>query len=682
MKQTILLAPVSVSVGLCSVSMGFIRVLENQNLKAKLLKPFIKDGKTAFGDFSSPLSIEYAGHLLSNNEEDKLLEFLVEYTNKQAKSDDIIVIEGIVYKSSQTFASRLNQIIQSALSAKVILVTSTGNNSLQNVLETVEIEAENFDTVLGCILNKVGAPTDQNGSTRIDLFDPPEEKHISQDALQNSKIKVIGCIPWKRSLMATDIDHIASHVNAKILNNKDYKNNKIEHFVLAAATLDHASKFMNPNVLVITSGDRSDIILGACMRYLNGVNLAGLLLTSNQIPTRETLDLCKRALHEGFPILTTKTDSLRTSIALQNIHTKHLNDDEQDENTKNYIAQNISTDWLSLFQKEPSLDSPSPSAFRFNLLEKAKSLHKTIVLPEGDDLRILEAANTCSRKNIASIVLLGKQHQIFNLCKQHNLDLDENIKIIDPTQIASNYIDQLVELRKHKGMSKEQAAASLKDPITVAMMMLKNSEVDGLVAGANTTTAHVVSPALKILKTAPGAKLVSSIFFMCLKSEVLVYGDCAINQNPTFEGLADIAIQSADSAKKFGLDPKIAMISYSTGSSGVGEDVEKVKKATGVVNELRPDLLCDGPLQYDAAKVPEVAAKKAPNSPVAGKASVFIFPDLNTANTTYKAVQRSANALSIGPMLQGLSKPVNDLSRGATIEDIIYTIAITAIGGS
>jgi len=265
------------------------------------------------------------------------------------------------------------------------------------------------------------------------------------------------------------------------------------------------------------------------------------------------------------------------------------------------------------------------------------------------------------------------------LSARRGMAIPPDIEIIDPTQIDRRYIDAMVELRGHKGLTPGLAEEQLHDPVVLGTLMLHLGEVDGLVSGAVHTTANTIRPALQLIKTAPGARLVSSIFFMCLPEQVLVYGDCAININPSADELADIAIQSADSAQAFGITPRVAMLSYSTGASGSGSDVDKVKEATHLARERRPDLLVDGPLQYDAATIKEVAESKAPDSRVAGRATVFIFPDLNTGNTTYKAVQRSAEVISIGPMLQGLNKPVNDLSRGALVEDIVFTIALTAI---
>jgi phosphate acetyltransferase len=265
------------------------------------------------------------------------------------------------------------------------------------------------------------------------------------------------------------------------------------------------------------------------------------------------------------------------------------------------------------------------------------------------------------------------------VARSQDVNLPENLEILNPAELRSKYVSPLFEIRKHKGLSMEMAASQLEDNVVLGTMMLALSEVDGLVSGAIHSTANTIRPALQIIKTKPNATAVSSIFFMCLPEQVLVYGDCAVIPDPDAETLADIAIQSADSAAAFGIPPKVAMISYSTGDSGAGLDVEKVRAATRLAQQKRPDIPIDGPLQYDAAFMPDVAKAKAPDSPVAGRATVFIFPDLNTGNTTYKAVQRSANVISIGPMLQGLKRPVNDLSRGALVDDIVYTIALTAV---
>ena len=345
-----------------------------------------------------------------------------------------------------------------------------------------------------------------------------------------------------------------------------------------------------------------------------------------------------------------------------------------------FIAQHLNVERLVKELKMQGTDRMPPSAFRYKLIQSAQKADRRIVLPEGDEPRTLRAAAICAERGIARCVLLGDVAAIDEVAKAHNIHLPEHgIEIIDPKTLVERYVPGFVERRQHKGATEESAREALKDSVVVGTMMLAEGDVDGLVSGAVHTTADTIRPAFQLIGTDKNSKLVSSIFFMLMKDQVHVYGDCAVNPNPTSEQLADIAIQSAESAKIFGIEPRVAMLSYSTGTSGAGEEVEKVAKATEIAKEKAPDLLIDGPLQFDAASVLSVGQQKAPNSPVAGRATVFIFPDLNTGNITYKAVQRSANVVCIGPMLQGLAKPVNDLSRGALVDDIVYTIAITAL---
>ncbi|HTP25960.1 MAG TPA: phosphate acetyltransferase, partial [Anaeromyxobacteraceae bacterium] len=356
-----------------------------------------------------------------------------------------------------------------------------------------------------------------------------------------------------------------------------------------------------------------------------------------------------------------------------------VDDLERIEASMNWVADRIESSWLDSVAGTPRAPRLSPPAFRYRLVQVARAANKRIVLPEGNEPRTVAAAAIVQARGIARCVLMGNPDEIREVAAKQGVALPRTVELLDPAEVAPQYVAPLVERRRAKGMTAELALSELSDPIMVGTMMMALGEADGLVSGAVHTTAHTIRPALQVIKTAPGCSLVSSVFFMCLPEEVLVFGDCAVNPNPSSEQLADIAIQSAASAQAFGIAPRVAMLSYSTGSSGTGEDVEKVKRATELARKARPDLLIDGPLQYDAAVMPDVARQKMPNSPVAGRATVLVFPDLNAGNVTYKAVQRSANVVSIGPMLQGLAKPVNDLSRGCFVEDIVFTIALTAI---
>ncbi|WP_370688539.1 phosphate acetyltransferase [Moraxella nasibovis] len=344
------------------------------------------------------------------------------------------------------------------------------------------------------------------------------------------------------------------------------------------------------------------------------------------------------------------------------------------------VVGTVSSDGDIASLVKPSTRKPnlSPSAFRHALVKKAQAANKRIVLPEGDEPRTIEAAAICQSRGIAQCVLLGDPAKIQAVAAERGVTLPEGIEIIEPSTVIEKYVAPMVERRKGK-LDEAGARAALQDTVYLGTMMLQVGDVDGLVSGAVHTTADTIRPAFQLIKTAPEYSLVSSVFFMLLPDSVAVYGDCAVNPNPTAEQLAEIAIQSAESATAFGIDPKVALISYSTINSGSGPDVDTVKEALEIVRTKAPTLKVDGPLQFDAASVPSVGKSKAPNSAVAGEANVFIFPDLNTGNTTYKAVQRTAGVVSVGPMLQGLNKPVNDLSRGCLVDDIVFTIALTAI---
>nr|PRK22408.1 Phosphate acetyltransferase [Haemophilus influenzae] len=434
--------------------------------------------------------------------------------------------------------------------------------------------------------------------------------------------------------------------------------------------------------LLVASADRPDVLVAAALAASNGIEIGGILLTGGYKIDAQINKLCQPTFEKAkLPIFRIEGNTWQTALSLQSFNLEvPVDDKERIENIKQYISQHFNADFINNLVADSSrLPRLSPPAFRFQLTELARAAKKRIVLPEGDEPRTIKAAVLCAERGIAECVLLADPASVQRVAEAQGVKLGKGITIINPADVRENYVDRLVELRKAKGMTETAAREQLEDTVVLATMMLEANEVDGLVSGAVHTTANTIRPPMQIIKTAPGSSIVSSIFFMLLPDQVLVYGDCAVNPDPTAEQLAEIAIQSADSAKAFGIDPKVAMISYSTGTSGSGADVEKVKEATRIAKEKRPDLLIDGPLQYDAAVMEDVARSKAPNSPVAGKATVFVFPDLNTGNTTYKAVQRSADLVSIGPMLQGMRKPVNDLSRGALVDDIVYTIALTAI---
>jgi phosphate acetyltransferase len=350
------------------------------------------------------------------------------------------------------------------------------------------------------------------------------------------------------------------------------------------------------------------------------------------------------------------------------------------ENARRVFAEQVDQTALLAAINVSASDVRTPLMFEYQLMERARANRQRIVLPESEDDRILEAAGILLRRGVANLILLGDETRVRARASMLGLDLDDAsiVSPLDPA-LVEKFAGAYADARAHKGMTLERAREVVTDISYFGTMMVHLGMADGMVSGAVNTTAHTIRPALEFIKTKPGVSTVSSVFLMCLADRVLAYGDCAVIPEPTVEQLADIAVSSAETARQFGIEPRVAMLSYSTGTSGSGADVEKVRAATELVRERAPELLLEGPIQYDAAVDPEVARTKLPNSPVAGRATVFIFPDLNTGNNTYKAVQRSAHAIAIGPVLQGLRKPVNDLSRGALVDDIVNTVAITAV---
>ena len=452
--------------------------------------------------------------------------------------------------------------------------------------------------------------------------------------------------------------------------------------VVAGMGVDHLMTRLTESCLVIVPGDRSDAILGTLLAHQaeNFPSIAGLLFNGGILPA---------------PTITTLIEGLGNRLPLMRNNLGTFKSAQASASARGWLtldAQGKVDTALALFEKHvdttqimQALDLPrqqvvTPLMFEYELLERARNDRKRIVLPEGNDDRILRAASTLLRRRVADLTILGDEVAIRGRATELGLDLDA-ADIIDPKagHLLDRFAAEYTELRKHKGMTEDRAREIVASVSYFGTMMVADGLADGMVSGAVHTTAHTIKPSFEIIKTAPGTSNVSSVFLMCLEDRVLVYGDCAVIPDPTAEQLADIAISSAATAAQFGIEPRIAMLSYSTGDSGSGADVEKVREATALVRERRPDLSVEGPIQYDAAVDASVAKTKLPDSQVAGRATVFVFPDLNTGNNTYKAVQRSSGAVAVGPVLQGLRKPVNDLSRGALVQDIVNTVAITAI---
>jgi phosphate acetyltransferase len=624
---------------------------------------------------------------------DSLLEKVMELYQSVANEADIVIVEGLINMDEFEHATKLNKLIARALDASFVFVGAPIRQDLALLNTEIRNTVQEFgglqsERIMGTIVNFVNAPRDEAGRLRPDLELESPDNAITADRLkaecsvfQERKFRLLATVPWLKEMAQSRTIDVAEHLNAKILNEGEIHTRRIHKVFLCARNVEHIIHVFRANALLLIPSDRMDLFLAACMAAGNGIPLAGIVLTSASVdPSPEIMKFCQRALEKGLPVMCVPTDSYATATQIPRMNTEvPIDDRERIDTGMNYVASQISRAWLKSlvgFHREIRL---SPAAFRYRLVQLARKSTKRIVLPEGNDARTLEAANICQARKIANCVLLGQPEDVHEMAEKMGLTLDPGLEILDPADLRASYVDKLQELRKHKGMDRSMAAQLLEDNVMLGTTMLQVGDVDGLVSGAVHTTAETVRPALQLIKTKPGTRFVSSLFFMLLPEEVYIYADCAINENPDAETLADIALQSADSAIAFGITPRVAMISYSTGVSGSGSDVEKVRRATEIAREKRPHLSIDGPLQYDAASTASVAKTKAPDSLVAGKANVFIFPDLNTGNTTYKAVQRSANVISIGPMLQGLNKPVNDLSRGALVDDIVYTIALTAI---
>ncbi|WP_221090163.1 phosphate acetyltransferase [Deinococcus aquaedulcis] len=691
--KTLFVAPTRNGVGLTSTALGLTRALERQGLKVAFLKPIAQTHETRTDDSvhfartlahlstPDPIALAQAEEQLSHGGEEDLMESVVALAREAtAGSADVLVAEGLALTERNTYAAALNASLARNLEADTVLVSSLAGVGAGELADELEITAQGYrrsdgSGLSGYVLN-FAPPALDYGTLMAEL-------RSRSRVLASGELPLLGVVSSSADLTAPRTLDVARHLQAEVVNEGEAALRRVTSTVVTARTVPKMAHLFVPGALVVTPGDREDVIMAAALSHLSGVPLAGLMFTSGSAPEDSIDRLCRAALGSTLPVLRVETNSFQTASRLSRLDARVPHDDlSRMERILDFMADRLDTVPLGTRLRAPVRSGERrlpPSAFRYELIQKARAAGKRIVLPEGDEPRTVKAAIRCTEKGIARCVLLAKPDRVRQVAEGQGLVLPDGLEILDPDTVRHQYVAPMVELRKNKGLTAPQAEAQLEDTVVLGTMMLALGEVDGLVSGAIHTTANTVRPALQLIKTAPGAGLVSSVFFMLMPEQVLVYGDAAINPNPGAEELADIAIQSADSARAFGITPRVAMLSYSTGESGSGEDVEKVKAATALVRERRPDIVVDGPMQYDAASVLSVGQQKAPGSPVAGRATVFIFPDLNTGNTTYKAVQRAAGVVAVGPMLQGLRKPVNDLSRGALVDDIVYTIALTAI---
>ncbi len=692
MIKTVFIASTEPHSGKSIISIGLVNMLLGKAQKIGYFKPIISQNQTQKKDdhidtilsyFDLPLVYEDAYAFtwqeamsqMETESQGEILDTIIRKFKYLEDKYDFTVVEGTDYLGEGTaFEFEINVQIAKNLRAPVILVVSGAGKTTAQIVNGVLTALHNFDAretqVLAVVANKIS----------------PEHAKDVEDLLKEQLPPAIllAVIQQDRGLESPTMREISEKLQGKILFGKDQLANQADNFITGAMQVPNFLNYLKENVLIITPGDRGDIIISALQANLSTSypKVAGIILTAGYEPEEPILRLIK-GLQTVVPIIAVETGTFQTSNEVGAIRSVITAD-----NTRKI---QLAIDTFNKYINIPELDKriitfkPSgitPRMFQYQLVEWAKSSKKHIVLPEGADERILKASARLINQGIVDLTLLGDVTNIHGIIKRLDINLDLNkVRIVNPAddEYYDDYVNTLYELRKNKNVNLEMARDMMTDVSYFGTMMVYKGHADGMVSGAVHTTQHTIRPALQFIKTKPGISVVSSIFFMCLPDRVSIFGDCAVNPNPTAEQLAEIAISSAESSLRFGIEPRIAMLSYSSGTSGEGEDVEKVRRATEIVRKKRPDLKVEGPIQYDAAVDPVVGSSKLPGSEVAGRASVLIFPDLNTGNNTYKAVQRETGALAIGPMLQGLNKPVNDLSRGCTIDDIFNTVIITAI---
>ncbi|HAJ27942.1 MAG TPA: phosphate acetyltransferase [Syntrophus sp. (in: bacteria)] len=611
----------------------------------------------------------------TNKSDVAVIDALIEKYKEIEDQYDFTIVEGTDYMGKGAiFEFDANILIPKNLGIPVIMVVSAENKTVEEVAKFTQAAFEGFRKgnveVLSVLINR----------TREDQL--PEVAAAIRNYLPQQTI--LSVIPEITKLNSPTFREIHNSLGAKALFGTTRHDNPVDHTIVGAMQLHHFLDHLKDNTLIVTPGDRSDIIIGALQANLSRhyPHLAGILLTGGFEPEPAVSKLIE-GLQTVAPISVVPLGTYDTANRVGSIRSEIYADNTRKvelaiRTFEEHVDLKALGERLTNFKHK----GMTPHMFQYEIVKRACRQKRHIVLPEGNDDRVLTAASRLIEQDVVELTIFGDSNEILSAAKRLGIHLPpDKVHIFQPSEseLYPEFVDTLYELRKEKNVTRETARDLMTDGSYFGTMMVYKGIADGMVSGAINTTQHTIIPALQFVKTKPGISIVSSIFFMCMPDRVCVFGDCAVNPDPTSENLADIAISSAESALFFGIEPKIAMLSYSSGTSGVGDDVEKVRKATEIVKLRRPDLKIAGPIQYDAAVDPAVGAQKMPGSEVAGQASVLIFPDLNTGNNTYKAVQRETGALAIGPMLQGLNKPVNDLSRGCTVVDIFNTVVITAI---
>ena len=692
MKKGIYIANTEAWTGKSVVALGVMKMLLAKASKVGYFRPIISDYpegqkdnhiETLISYFNLDIKYEDAyGFTLSevielknSGKDDLLIDKIIEkYKNIESKYDVVLVEGSDFLGKGVAIEFDLNVEIAKNLSIPTILVSSAYQKTVKEAVDNLELAVQSYADedvkVQAVFMNKVDPSVYDEMTAELEKI--------------NVNDTVIGVIPLDKKLSSPSIKEVCDTIGGRVLFGEDLMDNRAEAFHVGAMQLRNYLERMQDNCLMVTPGDRADIIIGALQANAskNYPSISAIVLSGGLIPEEPVMRLID-GLSNVVPIISVEDSTFMAANNIGNVKAKIRPDDTRKlELSINTFDKYVNIEALENKFKNFESDVLTPRMFQYNLVSRAKSQKKHIVLPEGSDARILEAAINLVNQDVVDITLLGKEENILLKANALNLKLDtEKIKIIDPetSEYFEDYWKTYYEIRKHKNVSETKAQDTMTDVSYFGTMMVHKGHADGMVSGAVNTTAHTIIPSFQFIKTKPGVSTVSSVFFMCLPDHVSVFGDCAVNVNPNADQLAEIAISSAESAKAFGIEPKVALLSYSSGSSGSGEQVDKVREATEKAIALRPDLKIEGPIQYDAAVDPSVAKSKMPNSEVAGQATVLVFPDLNTGNNTYKAVQRETGAVAIGPMLQGLNKPVNDLSRGCTVDDIFNTVVITAI---
>lgn len=686
MCTSVYVASIEGSTGKSAIALGVLDALSRRVERVGVFRPIVRnDRATARGerDYVLDLLIAHEAVTLEYDEctgvtyDDvhadpvAALDTIVERYHRVAERCDAVVVVGSDYTDVATPTElSYNARIAANLSSPILLVLNGKERTPAELVTLADITTQaitaNHATLFALAVNRVTHP------------DPVEVV----DALASYAVPVYA-LPYDPLLSAPSLADLMPAVDGTLVSgDPTLLDREVLGLLVAGMTMPNVLDRLFDGAVVVTAGDRPEVVLGVLMAHVSATfpQAAAIVLNGGlELPPQVARLL--EGIGSTLPIVATDLATQEASTALSSVRGRlTANSPRKIAAALALFAQHV--DGVALLDRldVSHTTAVTPLMFEHQLVDDATSRARHIVLPEGEEERVLRAADLLLRRGVADLTLLGDPIRISALAAGIGVDVSA-ATLLDPktSDLVDQFAEEYYERRKHRGLERADALARVRDESYFGTLMVELGHADGMVSGAVHTTAHTIRPALEVVRTVPGVSVVSSVFFMCLENQVLVYGDCAVNPDPTAEQLADIAVSSAATAAAFGIEPRVAMLSYSTGSSGAGSDVEKVSAATAIVRERAPELLVEGPIQYDAAIDPSVARTKLPDSPVAGRATVFVFPDLNTGNNTYKAVQRSAGAVAIGPVLQGLRKPVNDLSRGATVRDIVNTVAITAI---